>query len=64
MEEQSALICGKCGIPLVSEKAGFTYLGHAFSTAVLRCPTCGVVFIPEELARGRIAEVEQTLEDK
>ena len=28
------------------------------------CPVCGRVFISAELAEGRIAEVEQMLEDK
>jgi hypothetical protein len=31
---------------------------------VLRCPVCGLTLIPEELARGRVLEVEQTLEEK
>jgi hypothetical protein len=29
-----------------------------------RCPRCGLVFIPEELALGKMAEVEKLLEDK
>ena len=42
----------------------FEYLDHGFHTRLLRCPRCGEVFIPEELARGKMAEVEQNLEDK
>lgn len=64
MDGGRKLTCGACNIPLTEEKTHFSYLGHAFSTTLLRCPGCGQVFIPEELARGRMAEVEQTLEDK
>ncbi len=64
MEEKTTLICTACHIPLTEEKTHFSYLGHAFSTTLLQCPGCGQVFIPEELARGRMAEVEQILEDK
>jgi uncharacterized protein (DUF2225 family) len=40
------------------------YLNHEFSHELLRCPVCGQVYIPEELANGRISEVETMLEDK
>lgn len=56
--------CAKCSEPLVLKKTTFNYLGHTFSHEVLRCPTCGNVLIPKELAEGRMAEVEQQLEDK
>ena len=56
--------CGKCGIPLVTKKTQFNYLGRAFSHEVKRCPQCGNVFIPKELAEGKMAEVEQQMEDK
>ena len=58
------LVCCKCDKNMEPAKTQFSYLGHAFSTEVLRCPSCGQVFIPEELARGRMSEVEMTLEDK
>lgn len=29
-----------------------------------RCPKCGLVLITEELARGKMLEVEKALEDK
>lgn len=56
--------CGKCGEGLVIKKTMFNYLGHSFSHDVQRCPKCGNVLIPKELAEGRMAEVEQQLEDK
>jgi hypothetical protein len=45
-------------------KTRFSYLGHTFHTEIPRCPECGQAFIPEELARGRMSEVETSLEDK
>jgi hypothetical protein len=51
-------------VEMLPAPTGFSYLGHAFRTDVLRCPSCGQVFIPESLAKGRMAEVETTLEDK
>jgi hypothetical protein len=42
----------------------FNYLKRSFRHKALRCPSCGQVFIPEELARGRMRDVEKTLEDK
>ena len=56
--------CGVCNEPLVKKKAAFSYLGNNVSHEVNRCPKCGKVFIPMDLAEGRIAEVEQQLEDK
>ncbi|NLA86110.1 MAG: hypothetical protein GX847_02265 [Clostridiales bacterium] len=56
--------CGKCGLDLAKKKSTFSYLGHTFSHEVLRCAKCGSVFIPKELAEGRMAEVELQLEDK
>jgi hypothetical protein len=58
------LVCCKCEKKLEPVRTQFSYLGQTFSTEVQRCPSCGAAFIPEELARGRMAEVEMTLEDK
>jgi hypothetical protein len=40
------------------------YLGSAYPVDLLKCPQCGLVMVPEELALGKMAEVEKTLEDK
>ncbi len=56
--------CAKCDMPLVKKKTLFTYLGHNITYEVSRCPKCGSVFIPKELAEGKMAEVEAQLEDK
>ena len=39
-------------------------MGMTFSHEALRCPVCGVVFITKDLADGRMADVEQLMEDK
>jgi len=62
--EKKVLICHPCQKELVPRRTEFAYLGHSFYADILRCPGCGQVFIPEALARGRIAEVEMQLEDK
>ena len=64
MPEEKKLICFKCQKELELKKTNFTYLGHSFYTEVPRCPECGQVFIPEELVRGRISDVEMQMEDK
>ena len=64
MASTKVVICHKCQKELESKRTYFTYLGHSFFTDILKCPECGEVYIPEELAKGRIAEVEMELEDK
>ncbi len=54
----------KCDRELVLKKVVFEYMGHTVAHEVPVCPKCGKVYISEELAEGRMAEVEQLLEDK
>ena len=56
--------CCNCDRELEEKKTSFTYLGHEFSYQVLCCPSCGQVFLPEELVDGKITEVETLLEEK
>ena len=56
--------CGLCGEPLILKKTVFSYLGREVTHEVSRCPKCGKFFIPMDLAEGRMAEVEEQLEDK
>lgn len=56
--------CADCEQLLVPGKVDVSYLGNTFSIEVLKCPNCGLALIPEELALGKFAEVEITLEDK
>lgn len=56
--------CGHCHIPLTIKSVQIEYLGSAFPVDLPVCPECGLVFIPESLALGKMAEVEKSLEDK
>ena len=58
------VLCAKHRVLLEPGKVELTYLGHTFPVDIVRCPVCGLAYIPEELARGSMLEVEQTLEDK
>ena len=60
----SPLICGKCKLPLALGKVTATYLGSEFPVELWKCPGCGKIFVPEELAIGKMLRVEQALEDK
>jgi hypothetical protein len=62
--DQETWVCGHCGGPLEAAKVTISYLGNAFPVDLLKCPRCDLVFIPEELAMGRMVEVEKALEDK
>lgn len=64
MAEERTLFCDCCKLELEPRETHFSYLGHAFSAVLPACPSCGLVFIDEQLAKGRIAEVEMELEDK
>lgn len=57
-------ICGRCAVPLATEKVRIGYLGSLFIVDVVTCPSCGMSLIPEEMAMGKMAEAEQLLEDK
>ncbi|MDR0875810.1 MAG: DNA-binding protein [Clostridiales Family XIII bacterium] len=56
--------CAKCGVDLAPKSTVFSYMGMTFAHEVLRCPVCGLVFIQKELADGKMAEVEQLMEEK
>ena len=58
------LICAACGLPLEIGKVEASYLGQRFPVELPRCPSCGFVYVAEDLALGRMLKVEQALEDK
>ena len=58
------LKCMKCNEYLVPAKTYLSYLGHQLTYEFPRCPVCGQVYIPEEIATGKMRELEKTLEDK
>jgi hypothetical protein len=58
-------VCAQCnGQPLETGIVKITYMGGMYTVDLSRCPRCGQVFVPEELAMGKMAEAEQALEDK
>lgn len=63
-EDTPALMCAKCNEALVPTPVTLSYMTSAFPVELPACPICGMVYVPEELARGRILHVEQSLEDK
>ena len=62
--EGSNWLCAACGIALQPGKVTVSYLDNAYPVELLRCPRCGLTWVPEELALGKMAEVEKALEDK
>jgi uncharacterized protein with PIN domain len=64
MALKSPLICDRCKVEMQLMEAQFMSLKRSFRHKIPRCPQCGQVYIPEELARGRMHEVETALEDK
>ena len=63
-EQEVALVCVKCGIKLTLGKVNLTYLGSDFPVDLYKCAQCGLVYIPEELANGKMKQVEASMEDK
>ncbi len=57
-------LCARCGVPLVMGKVNVGYLDSAFPVDLPHCPVCGQVLIAEDLALGKMADVEKQLEDK
>jgi uncharacterized Zn finger protein len=56
--------CAQCGCPLETGPVTVEYMGNRFTTELAKCPECGLVLVSEKVALGKMAEVEQILEDK
>jgi NADPH-dependent glutamate synthase beta subunit-like oxidoreductase len=56
--------CVACDQPLTLGQVSVSYMNNTFTTEMPHCPRCGLVLVPEALALGKMAEVEQILEDK
>ena len=56
--------CHRCNRMLVPGMVELHYLGSVFNVELPVCAACGEVLISEELAVGRMEEVEKLLEDK
>lgn len=57
-------VCQPCGERLVPGMVNLEYLGSSFRVELPICPHCRTPLISEDLATGRMFEVEQLLEDK
>jgi len=53
-----------CGKELEKRRVVLTYMGNEFTVELYQCPSCRFVYVPEDLALGKMAEVEKILEDK
>lgn len=62
--EREGLLCKRCGVPMVTGEVKLTYLGNGFPVQLPKCSQCGLVFIPPDLALGKMLRVERSLEDK
>ncbi len=60
----TSYFCTKCKQPLVVGKVTACYLGSEFPIDLWKCPICGKVLVPRDLATGKMLQVEQALEDK
>ncbi len=63
-EDYSSWKCSACGKALTPTPIELEYLESKFTVELPACPECGLVLIPEDLALGKMAEVESLLEDK
>lgn len=57
-------LCQKCQVPLKKLPVDITYMTSNFQVELPRCPKCGFTFVPQDLALGKMREVEKILEDK
>ena len=64
IDPEGKLMCKKCNVKLIKGKAKFMYLDNGFPVELPVCPECGFVYVPEELALGKVLSVEKALEDK
>lgn len=62
--QDTNMMCDKCKVHLKPAKVTLSYLGNSFSAEVPKCPVCGLVYMSEELVRGKMAAVEMAIEDK
>lgn len=63
-DEKTPWVCDKCNKELQLNKVSVVYLGGKFEVELMQCPQCKMVLIDEDLALGKMLEVEKSLEDK
>jgi Zn-finger nucleic acid-binding protein len=57
-------ICHSCNVALQPGIVDLRYMENVFRVELPICPQCAAVLISEDLAVGKMLEVEQLLEDK
>jgi len=64
LPEDMNWVCKPCGAVLEPGMVELHYMGNVFKVELPVCPQCRMVLIDEELALGKMLEVEKLLEDK
>lgn len=64
MSDPKNVLCARCAVALEPTQVSLAYMGSEFKETFPRCPVCGQVFIPEDVAIGKMLQVEKSLEDK
>ncbi len=62
--EKEKIFCGKCKVELVLRKTDFQYMRFNFTHEVPVCPSCGQVYLSEQLVNGKVKELEKNFEEK
>ncbi len=58
------LTCFKCGVPLEVRPVKLEYVCNTLNHNLPTCPVCGQVYMSEETARTKVADVEKEFEEK
>jgi hypothetical protein len=45
-------------------RASAAYLGYRFPVELPGCPVCGKLYVPEDLVKTKVTELETMLEEK
>jgi hypothetical protein len=56
--------CAVCNCDLTYQAVTMQYMEGLFQVELLGCPQCGQLLVPEQLAQGKMHQVELLLEDK
>lgn len=64
IEENREWKCLACDKLLKLNKVRIDYMNGSFTVELPCCPQCGMALVPEEIALGKMLEVEKLLEDK
>ena len=56
--------CFKCKVKMANSRVRMSYLEKIVPTQGIKCPQCGVAYLPEELVLGKVAKAEKMIENK